>query len=60
MVALVAIEEPRSVRLLIIGCRLAVAAYDDLYVDSSAGYSIIDTIALGGSAFSTRGPEASD
>ena len=60
MIALVAFEEPRSVRLLINGCRLAVAAGDDLSVNSSARYSIIDTIALGGSAFSMRGSEASD
>ncbi len=60
VIALVAFEEPRSVRLLINGCRLAVAAGDDLSVNSSARYSIIDTNALGGSAFSTRGSEASD
>ncbi len=30
VIALVAFEEPRSVRLLINGCRLAVAAGDDL------------------------------
>ena len=60
VIALVAFEEPRSVRLLINGCRLAVAAGDDLSVNSSARYSIIDTIALGGSAFSTSGSEASD
>ena len=60
VIALVAFEEPRSVRLLINGCQLAVAAGDDLSVNSSARYSIIDTIALGGSAFSTSGSEASD
>ncbi len=60
VIALVAFEEPRSVRLLINGCRLAVAAGDDLSVNSSARYSIIDTIALGGSAFSARESDASD
>jgi len=60
VIALAAFEEPRSVRLLIYGCQLAAAAGDDLSVNSSARYSIIDTIALGGSAFSARGSEASD
>ena len=39
---------------------LAVALGDDLSVNSSSRCSIIDTIALGGPALSTRGSKASD